>query len=78
LKEIKPERKPKVEDIINRFWIAHEILARRTGKDKKWSWEKFCDESGYHRKTPLRWFEKYGLPYTKNKMLPKVANATMV
>lgn len=66
--------KPKVAEIINEFWIAHEVIVK--GKAKGWTWEKFCEEAGYARSTPLRWFERYELPYTKITPGKVVAKAT--
>ncbi len=55
--------KPKIANIVREFWIAHEMIVNRKIKD--WTWERFCDESGYSRRTPLNWFEKYELPITR-------------
>jgi hypothetical protein len=67
--------KPKVADIINEFWIAHEQIVKK--KAKGWTWERFCEEAGYARKTPLEWFKKYSLPYVdKGKTLPKKIEVT--
>jgi len=30
-----------------------------------WTWGKFCKETGYAPYTPITWFKKYGLEYTK-------------
>jgi len=62
--------KPKVADIINEFWIAHEQIVNK--KVKGWTWERFCNEAGYGRNTPLNWFEKYNLPISdKGRTVPK-------
>jgi hypothetical protein len=67
--------KPKVEDIVLEFWIAHEMIV--TKRAPGWTWGRFCEEAGYHRATPYRWFEKYGLPITIiPPALPSVAKAT--
>lgn len=69
--------KPKVADIINEFWIAHEVIVNKRGrKFKEWTWERFCKEAGYAETTPVRWFQKYELPYTdKGRTLPKLQDA---
>lgn len=76
IKKLTTVVKPKVADIINEFWIAHEMIV--TKRVKGWTWEKFCDEAGYSHATPLRWFQKYELPYTAitahksaNAIIPK-------
>ena len=63
--------KPKVAEIINEFWIAHEQIV--TKKIKGWTWDRFCKEAGYNRQTPLLWFQKYELPYTGEKITPAFA-----
>jgi len=55
--------KPAVEDIIMEFWIAHEMIVNK--KVKGWTWGRFCEQCGYSDRTPINWFQKYGLSYTK-------------
>lgn len=55
--------KPAVEDIVMEFWIAHEMIVNKKGKG--WTWGRFCEECGYHPRTPYTWFDKYGLPRTR-------------
>jgi hypothetical protein len=63
IKKLTAVVKPKVIDIIGEFWIAHELIV--TKKRPGWTWGRFCEEAGYSDKTPIRWFERYGLPWTK-------------
>jgi len=56
--------KPAVEDIIMDFWIAHEMIVNK--KVQGWTWGRFCEECGYSHIAPYRWFEKYGLSYTRS------------
>jgi hypothetical protein len=56
--------KPAVEDIIMDFWIAHEMIVNK--KVQGWTWGRFCEECGYYHNTPLNWFRKYGLSFTKD------------
>ena len=55
--------KPAVENIVIEFWIAHEKIL--TKQAEGWTWERFCDEAGYNRHTPIKWFEKYGMQITR-------------
>lgn len=63
IKKLTTVVKPKVAEIINEFWIAHEVIVKK--KVKGWTWGKFCEKAGYHRETPLDWFKKYNLPFTQ-------------
>ena len=53
--------KPKVEDVIMLFWVAHEKIVNKHPDWTDWTWGKFCEECGYNENTPYRWFQKYGL-----------------
>ncbi len=55
--------KPKVEDIVVEFWIAHEKIVNK--EIKGWTWTRFCREAGYSHVTPYNWFNKYGISYTQ-------------
>ena len=67
--------KPKIEDIVHEFFVAHEKIVRK--ECPGWTWYRFCEESGYSPTTPIRWFEKYGLPITKIAGRPNNANALL-
>lgn len=56
--------KPAVEDIIMEFWIAHEMIVNK--KVQGWTWGRFCEEAGYSDRTPINWFLKYGMSYTRS------------
>jgi hypothetical protein len=56
--------KPAVEDIIMEFWIAHEMIVNK--KIQGWTWGRFCEECGYHPRTPYTWFDKYGMSWTRS------------
>ncbi len=58
--------KPAVEDIIMYFWTAHELIVTKHEKWKGWTWGRFCEECGYSDWTPMTWFQKYGLSYTRS------------
>ena len=51
-----------IEDVLKDIWQAHELLVRTIVPG--WSWGRYCKEIGINRKTPLNWFQKYGLKYT--------------
>ena len=57
--------KPKVEDVIMLFWVAHEKIVNKHIDWTDWTWGKFCEECGYSVETPRVWFKKYGLSVTK-------------
>ena len=58
--------KPKVEDVIMLFWVAHEKIINKHPDWTEWTWGRFCEECGYSDRTPINWFNKYGLAFTRS------------
>jgi hypothetical protein len=50
-------------ELLLEFLYAHEYLVNKKIPGKTWG--GFCKEVGVDPKTPLNWFEKYRLPFTK-------------
>ena len=63
-----------IEDIIEDVWKAHEIIVRYPAPG--WTWRRYCSEIGVGNKTPLRWFQKFGLDYTITHRPLSVSNDT--
>lgn len=60
-------------DVLVRLVRMHEALVHKKLPGKSWS--GFCKDLGIDRKTPLNWFAKHNLPYTKGKRTEEISSA---
>ena len=62
--------KKRVKDCAYDVWLAHEWIVTKQGEWAKISWKQYCKDIGIDRKTPLNWFQKAGIEYTKTRQKP--------
>ncbi|MDY6986954.1 MAG: hypothetical protein SWQ30_02760 [Thermodesulfobacteriota bacterium] len=59
-------------DVLMRLLRIHEALVHKKLPGKSWS--GFCKDLGIDRKTPLNWFARHSLPYTKRKRIEETSS----
>jgi hypothetical protein len=60
-------------DVLIRLLRVHEALVHKKLPGKTWA--GFCKDLGIDRHTPIRWFQKHGLPYSQTAGTKKGATA---